>query len=59
MQVNPLAGQPPPPSVLGNTPRLVTAYYTRQPDPAMPAQRVVFGASGHRGAARQVGGCDL
>ena len=31
--------------------RLVTAYYTGQPDPSVPAQRVVFGTSGHRGSA--------
>ena len=32
-------------------PRLVTAYYTGRPDPSVPAQRVVFGTSGHRGSA--------
>jgi phosphoglucomutase len=37
--------------MLVNVPRLVTAYYTEAPDPAMPAQRVAFGTSGHRGAA--------
>lgn len=34
-----------------NVPDLVTAYYTRVPDPAIPEQRVVFGTSGHRGSA--------
>ncbi|HJY83842.1 MAG TPA: hypothetical protein VKK81_22490 [Candidatus Binatia bacterium] len=58
-QVNPLAGQPTPPSMLVNSPRLVTTYYTGQPNPAVPAQCVAFGASGHRGAARQAGGRDL
>ena len=58
-QVNPLAGQPTPPSMLVNIPRLVTAYCTDEPDPAVPAQCVAFGASGHRGAARQAGGRDL
>jgi phosphoglucomutase len=29
----------------------VTAYYTGRPDPSVPAQRVVFGTSGHRGSA--------
>jgi phosphoglucomutase len=36
---------------LVNLPRLVTAYYTLHPDPAVPAQRVAFGTSGHRGSA--------
>ena len=37
--------------MLVNVPRLVTAYYVRQPDPSIPAQRVAFGTSGHRGSA--------
>ena len=37
--------------MLVNVPRLVTAYYSGQPDPAVPAQRVQFGTSGHRGSA--------
>jgi phosphoglucomutase len=32
-------------------PRLITAYYTDVPDPAVPAQRVAFGTSGHRGSS--------
>jgi phosphoglucomutase len=32
-------------------PRLLTCYYTDVPDPSIPAQRVVFGTSGHRGSA--------
>ena len=28
-----------------------TAYYTERPDPAVPAQRVAFGTSGHRGSS--------
>ena len=32
-------------------PRLVTAYFTGRPDPAIPSQRVLFGTSGHRGSA--------
>jgi phosphoglucomutase len=39
------------PSDLVNIPRLVTAYYTGRPDPAVPEQRVAFGTSGHRGSA--------
>jgi phosphoglucomutase len=51
MQVSPLAGKPADPSILINVPRLVSAYYTGRPDPSVPAQRVVFGTSGHRGSA--------
>src|SRR5262245_31621393 len=51
MSISPLAGKPADPSLLINVPQLVTAYYTRQPDPSIPAQRVVFGTSGHRGSA--------
>jgi phosphoglucomutase len=49
--VSPLAGKALPPADLVNVPRLVTAYYTDSPDPAVPAQRVSFGTSGHRGSA--------
>ncbi len=51
MSVSPLAGKPADPSQLVNVPRLVTAYYTGRPDPAVPAQRVSFGTSGHRGSS--------
>jgi phosphoglucomutase len=37
--------------MLVNVPRLITSYYTGQPDPTVPAQRVQFGTSGHRGSA--------
>ncbi|HTP86034.1 MAG TPA: hypothetical protein VMJ34_03770, partial [Bryobacteraceae bacterium] len=51
MATNPKAGKPATPDMLVNVPRLVTAYYSGQPDPAVPAQRVQFGTSGHRGSA--------
>jgi len=51
MLISPLAGKPAEPEMLVNVPRLVTAYYTETPDPAVPAQRVGFGTSGHRGSA--------
>jgi phosphoglucomutase len=51
MDISPLAGKPAPPAILVDVPRLVTAYYTDVPDPSIPAQRVVFGTSGHRGSA--------
>src|ERR1700674_2119512 len=50
-QINPLAGKPAAPSMLANIPRLVTAYFAGRPDPSVPAQRVAFGTSGHRGSA--------
>jgi phosphoglucomutase len=37
--------------MLVNVPKLVTAYYTEVPEPSVPAQRVAFGTSGHRGSA--------
>ncbi len=46
-------GQHPTPDRLVNVPRLVTAYYNLHPDPALAAQRVAFGTSGHRGSAFQ------
>jgi phosphoglucomutase len=53
--VHPMAGTPAPPAKLVNVARLVTAYYTEHPDPAVPQQRVAFGTSGHRGTAFRVG----
>src|ERR1700674_5387797 len=50
-EVSPLAGKPAPASMLVNVPRLVTAYFSGKPDPAIPSQRVAFGTSGHRGSA--------
>jgi len=53
MKVSPLAGKSPDPGMLVNVPKLITAYYTDVPDPSIPAQRVAFGTSGHRGSALQ------
>ena len=50
-KINPLAGKTADPSMLANVPRLVTAYFAGKPDPSLPAQRVAFGTSGHRGSA--------
>jgi phosphoglucomutase len=55
MSVSPLAGKPAEPSMLVNVPRLITAYYSERPDPAVAAQRVAFGTSGHRGSALERG----
>ena len=51
MEVSPFAGKLAEPAMLVNVPKLVTAYYTEVPDPSVPAQRVAFGTSGHRGSA--------
>jgi phosphoglucomutase len=51
MALSPLAGQAARQSDLVNVPRLVTAYFSDQPDPKVPQQRVSFGTSGHRGSS--------
>jgi len=51
MKISLLAGHPPPASMLLDVSKLITAYYIDVPDPAVPAQRVSFGTSGHRGSA--------
>jgi phosphoglucomutase len=48
---NPRAGQPAQPEDLVDLPHLITAYYTKEPDPDNADQQVVFGTSGHRGSA--------
>jgi len=45
------AGQPAQPSDLVDVAALVTAYYTRQPDPENVDEQVAFGTSGHRGSS--------
>jgi phosphoglucomutase len=49
--INSLAGKLAPPSSLVDVAKLVTAYYVERPDASIPAQRVTFGTSGHRGSA--------
>lgn len=51
MNISPAAGKPADPSILVNLPRLITAYYAQQPDVSIPAQKVAFGTSGHRGSS--------
>src|SRR2546426_576446 len=51
MKISPLAGHPPLQAMLLDVAKLVTAYYTEIPDPSVPAQRVAFGTSGHRGSS--------
>jgi phosphoglucomutase len=50
-RISPLAGQPATAAQLVDLAQLVTAYYTVAPDPAVAAQRVAFGTSGHRGSS--------
>ncbi len=51
MANHPLAGQPAPESALIDVPALERAYHANRPDPTEPAQRVIFGTSGHRGSS--------
>ncbi len=48
---DPRAGQPAQPGDLVDVAALVTAYYTRVPDPDDVDQQVAFGTSGHRGSS--------
>ncbi|MEO8999741.1 MAG: phosphoglucomutase (alpha-D-glucose-1,6-bisphosphate-dependent) [Rhodanobacter sp.] len=50
-QISPLAGKPAPTSILVDIPKLLAAYSDLKPDPSVPAQRVAFGTSGHRGSS--------
>jgi phosphoglucomutase len=49
--MNERAGTPAQDSDLIDVDELVAAYYELKPDAAVPAQRVVFGTSGHRGSS--------
>ena len=51
MAVSERAGKPAEPSMLVDVDRLIGAYYDIKPDPAIPAQQVAFGTSGHRGSS--------
>ena len=51
MSLHTLAGKPAPRELLVNVPRLVSAYYTHQPDVTVSADQVAFGTSGHRGSS--------
>lgn len=51
MSISPFAGKLAPAELLVDIPRLVTAYYTGQPDASVSTQRVAFGTSGHRGSS--------
>jgi phosphoglucomutase len=51
MKVSPHAGKPAEQNLLVNVPKLITAYFTEVPNPAVPGQKVMFGTSGHRGSS--------
>jgi phosphoglucomutase len=51
MSVDPNAGKRLDKSMLVDIPRLIAAYYSDKPDMSVPAQRVAFGTSGHRGSS--------
>ena len=49
--IDPRAGKLLPAAALVDVAALIRAYHSGHPDPAVPAQRVSFGTSGHRGSA--------
>ena len=51
MNTSPFAGEHPKLSDLVDIPNLICAYDSKQPDPHIASQRVLFGTSGHRGSA--------
>lgn len=51
MAIHPLAGKAAPHQELVDIPKLITDYFTRQPDLSQREQRVAFGTSGHRGSS--------
>jgi len=53
MTISPLAGKPAPKDMLVDVARLEREYFERKPDLEDPAQRVLFGTSGHRGSSLQ------
>jgi len=51
MALHALAGTPAPSGMLVDLAALENAYYSAKPDPTVPAQRVSFGTSRHRGTS--------
>ncbi len=51
MRIHPLAGHPAPADSLVDVDALIAAYHDETPDPSVPAERVSFGTSGHRGSS--------
>jgi phosphoglucomutase len=50
-RISPLAGKPAQAAAHLDVAKLIDAYYSRRPDPSLPAERVAFGTSGHRGSS--------
>ena len=50
-RLSPLAGKLAPASILVDVEKLRSAYFALKPDSGVPAQRVAFGTSGHRGSS--------
>ena len=50
-RIHPGAGKLAPAQALVDIPALLAAYFDERPDPAVAAQRVSFGTSGHRGSS--------
>jgi len=48
---SPFAGKPATLGLLVDIPKLIAAYFNGRPDPTVPAQRIAFGTSGHRGSS--------
>ncbi len=51
MRIDPLAGHLAPADILVDVDALIAAYHDEAPDPSVPAERVSFGTSGHRGSS--------
>ena len=51
MTIDPGAGTPVPPDAVLDVSKLIQAFFDRKPDVSVPAQRVAFGTSGHRGSS--------
>src|SRR5262252_4442440 len=49
--ISPRAGKPATQDMLIDVARLEREYFARRPDPDVPAERVSFGTSGHRGSS--------
>ncbi|MGO4260733.1 phosphoglucomutase (alpha-D-glucose-1,6-bisphosphate-dependent) [Lysobacter sp. TAB13] len=49
--ISPYAGKAAPASTLVDVGKLLSAYADLRPDPSVPAQRIAFGTSGHRGSS--------
>ena len=50
-RISPLAGEPATAAQRVDVAKLLSAYFSLRPDPAVPSQRVSFGTSGHRGTS--------